>query len=396
MKFVAKLKLDLPLPNMSIKQICQQLIEVQWLVQQHQLNTFIKFLPRQPLKNKNMVIGEVSIEHLDGWLEQRPDVGSLINSHVLPTVNMQKAAATGKVFGQSIEKVMAHQKTLYADFEIPAFVAISCDKILKEGLKTEGIFRLAPSLKALNDLQEKIDKTGKIDYENKDELFPSSLLKRFFRDMEPRIINENAPFDVVGMNTPEQVQHLKNALKKLNPVYRKTLQKLLHLLSEISKSKSSTKMDAQNLSIMFAPNLFPVEMINTLKSSTLEKAKNVNKGYAIETMIVNYDLIFSPNEVWDDQNEQRQQQLHNRNNKQLLNLNHKQQHNLKHNKQLYNHNKQLPSLNKQQQHLINRHIHQQHIDLRIREIQAHLFCHQIQEFGKKQKQNKAEFIIIIL
>ena len=53
------------------------------------------------------------------------------------------------------------------------------------------------------------------------------------------------------------------------------------------------KMDAQNLSLMLSPNLFPVKLTNTLISSFTEKKHAVNKSLIVEVICENFPELFN-------------------------------------------------------------------------------------------------------
>jgi len=145
----------------------------------------------------------------------------------------------------------------------------------------------------LNQIQAQIDKDGKIDFEKYDDPhIPAVLIKRFFRDLTPRLLPEESQFALNGITEKsKRIEFLKQACGSLPPLQFNTLKFLIKLLFKLSKVPE-LKMDAQNLSLMLSPNLFPVHFSNTLKSSEVEKRNAVDKALIVEFFVTYYPEIF--------------------------------------------------------------------------------------------------------
>ncbi|ORX54288.1 RhoGAP-domain-containing protein [Piromyces finnis] len=135
--------------------------------------------------------------------------------------------------------------------EIQQFVKyLKQDKVLRK----EGIFRLGGCFNLKNEIKEKIDQTGVVDFSNySDDHAVASLFKQFLRELSGKIIPKEL-FDVFD-EAKDSYDEMGNALLYLPKQRYDTLLYILEFLFHIDTFKAFNKMDIGNLSIMFAPNI---------------------------------------------------------------------------------------------------------------------------------------------
>ena len=76
---------------------------------------------------------------------------------------------------------------------------LGSDFILTHLKGAEGIFRITPALKLVNQLQSSIDKDPNFKYDFEDATVPAVLVKRFFRDLNPRLLPDESDLNIQGI-----------------------------------------------------------------------------------------------------------------------------------------------------------------------------------------------------
>jgi len=132
------------------------------------------------------------------------------------------------------------------------------------GLRSEGVFRLAGELTVLKSAKEQINRSsasnsgpGCIDGEHSclpdDVNDLATLIKIWYRELPQPILN-GLPSKVV-MDS-DDVDDCVAAAAKLPELQRDLLDWILELLLRVAANRATTKMTAQNLAIVVAPNLY--------------------------------------------------------------------------------------------------------------------------------------------
>mmetsp|Transcript_3127 Transcript_3127/g.4300 ORF Transcript_3127/g.4300 Transcript_3127/m.4300 type:complete len:518 (-) Transcript_3127:67-1620(-) len=176
----------------------------------------------------------------------------------------------------------------------------TCACFLEEhGLEVEGIFRVTGYPNEIKSVKQLFSKhKTKVDLSKFRPESVASVLKHFFLEMADPLI----PFEVYDcflaamgvqkISTTGENLHivaLRKALELLPPGNHVTLKRLMSLLQKCTKYSKQNKMNAQNLSTVFAPSL-----IRKREEMSLEALIQENKTLIkiIETFIIFYEELF--------------------------------------------------------------------------------------------------------
>ncbi|CAI5440837.1 unnamed protein product [Caenorhabditis angaria] len=184
-------------------------------------------------------------------------------------------------FGVSLEFILSH----HSDSRIPPIVDQLIEFLEKYALDMEGVFRKSANVGSIKRLQERINKGETIDFENDPEyrennyiacLHASVLLKTFFRSLgEPLITNALYPklaqlADVPKNEKSAAVRDFVKLLPKPNYLLLKTI---VQFLTKVAEHSKTNLMTANNLSVVFGPNLtwptnqqVPISQLNNLNN----------------------------------------------------------------------------------------------------------------------------------
>ncbi|GAN05800.1 rho GTPase activator protein [Mucor ambiguus] len=184
----------------------------------------------------------------------------------------------GGVFGIPLEMSIKYAKTTvgYVDDDgikhtkagaIPIVVAKCGSYLKKNGLETEGIFRISGNFKRVNALEFQFDQSASsygldLNWEGYTVHDAASVLRRYLNKLPDPVI----PFDyyqkfrdVMNNNTYKSTEHRIEAFQKLvqclPPPHQHLLLYLLDTLSLFATSASETKMDISNLAAVFCPGI---------------------------------------------------------------------------------------------------------------------------------------------
>jgi len=197
-------------------------------------------------------------------------------------------------FDVSLEFILNHNPNC----DLPPIVTELLEFLRQHGLNTEGIFRKSAEISIIRTLQARINKGDKVDFINEPQykdriqkavIDASVLLKTFLRSMgEPVITNRLYPeliklSDATKQEKPALIREFLRKLPAENYVLLKILNKFL---TEVAANSSVNLMDANNLSVVFGPNLtWP-----TNQQVPITQLNNLNNF--CYTLISNYDQIF--------------------------------------------------------------------------------------------------------
>jgi len=129
------------------------------------------------------------------------------------------------------------------------------------GFTTEGVFRLAPAGSENNAVKEKINQGLGFEAlsECSDPHVPANLIKQFFRQLQPNLLNCMPREKLVRMaECAEERDRLAANVEDMEEPYRSVLQWLLDLMCDVAEHQEVNKMTAKNLAIVVSPNLFDV------------------------------------------------------------------------------------------------------------------------------------------
>eukprot|EP00644_Phytophthora_capsici_P007629 jgi/Phyca11/127803/e_gw1.72.170.1 len=127
------------------------------------------------------------------------------------------------------------------------------------GVRTEGVFRLAPDQKEYNEVKAAINDGSFEDCSNVHIM--ASLIKVWFRELPVSLFNM-LPEQQIAL-TCELVDPdpkvVLQSLKTLPVLHQTAVLWLLDLLNEVIKHEHENKMTAKSMAIVIAPNLLTVE-----------------------------------------------------------------------------------------------------------------------------------------
>ncbi|VDO27454.1 unnamed protein product [Haemonchus placei] len=197
-------------------------------------------------------------------------------------------------FGVSLEFILSHNP----DHDVPPIVTELIEFLTKHALDVEGIFRKSANVGSIRRLQERINRGEHIDFENDPEyvdnhyvacIHASVLLKTFLRSLgEPVTTNALYPRLAALADVPkkEKTPAVKEFVVLLPRPNYLLLQKVVHFLTLVAANHKVNLMTANNLSVVFGPNLtwptdqqVPIAQLNNLNNFCYR-------------LIVDYDQIF--------------------------------------------------------------------------------------------------------
>ncbi|KAJ3024205.1 hypothetical protein HKX48_004478 [Thoreauomyces humboldtii] len=225
--------------------------------------------------------------------------GGKIPLPTTPSPDAGTAQLGTKVFGAPLSTVMGDT----GELGLPR-VVIECITYIREhGLELEGIFRRSPSSQQLQ--------AAKRAYNVNDEAYQltaagdvhlaCSLLKSFFRDLPEAVFPAEMYGAISGIHAcksdGEQTQYIKSALL---PILSQPTFQLLHatfsLLHQVHTCSERNLMTAQNLTIVWSPNL--VRSDNPIVDFNMGAMgqQGGGAGNVIRLCIERYPEIFDPAE----------------------------------------------------------------------------------------------------
>ncbi|XP_064364167.1 LOW QUALITY PROTEIN: T-cell activation Rho GTPase-activating protein-like [Dromaius novaehollandiae] len=194
------------------------------------------------------------------------------------------------LFGQPLALICGQGDAL------PQPVQELLDILHENGPATEGIFRKAASEKARRELQDELDRGGKVDLSSKPLHLLAVVLKDFLRNIPCKLLLADLYEEwLVALEKPslqEKTAQLQEVAGKLPPANRLLLQRLLSLLHHISENAESSRMDARNLAICVGPNLLSPAMDDTLPPA-MQKESTDKVTLLVELLINNCAAVFA-------------------------------------------------------------------------------------------------------
>lgn len=196
-------------------------------------------------------------------------------------------------FGVPLEFILSH-----CGESVPPIVDQLIEFLETHALTMEGVFRKSANIGSIKRLQDRINKGEKIDFENDPEykdnvhvasLHASVLLKTFLRSLgEPLTTNRLYPrlASLSEVSKAEKSAAVKEFVKLLPRENYILLKTVIKFLTKVAENSKVNLMTANNLSVVFGPNLtwptdqeVPISQLNNLNNFCYK-------------LIVDYDSIF--------------------------------------------------------------------------------------------------------
>ncbi|XP_033109265.1 rho GTPase-activating protein 24-like isoform X2 [Anneissia japonica] len=212
------------------------------------------------------------------------------------------ARVGGGVFGQSLLDIITNESTTSTK-TIPSIVEQCVKYISENGLKEEGIFRLAGRSSMIKTLQDSFDAGDKPDFDRErvDIHTVASLLKLYLRELPEPVIPWAHYDDIMNgirlyLQNPEQGR--KELIKQLALLPRTNYNLLRYMcdfLHSVSLHEEKNKMNVQNIATVFGPNIIRP---NTDSPASLMQSTTLSHKF-VHLIIEKHKEMFPPNDMID-------------------------------------------------------------------------------------------------
>ncbi|KAJ6235260.1 rho/rac/cdc gtpase-activating protein [Anaeramoeba flamelloides] len=209
-------------------------------------------------------------------------------------LNVEKMKGTSPLFGGSLENAICKRKD---GVQIPSIVENAVKYLenpRRKALQLEGLFRVSGESNEIKRIKSLYNKDEIVDLETvQNPHVVTGLLKLFFRELnEPlltfRLYDELKRLIANFRKNENNIEKFGGILKTLPKGNYITYKYLIKFLKNVSQYEKDNRMSAQNLAVVFGPNL-----IYRQNSSPLESAGDSTFQEAICTTCINeFDSIF--------------------------------------------------------------------------------------------------------
>ncbi|KAJ3437215.1 rho/rac/cdc gtpase-activating protein [Anaeramoeba flamelloides] len=209
-------------------------------------------------------------------------------------LNVEKMKGTSPLFGGSLENAICKRKD---GVQIPSIVENAVKYLenpKRKALQMEGLFRVSGESNEIKRIKSLYNKDEIVDLETvQNPHVVTGLLKLFFRELNEPLLTFRLYDDFkraiantrTNQNIHEKLGEIIRSLPKGNYI---TYKYLINFLKNVSQYEKDNRMSAQNLAVVFGPNL-----IYRQNSSPLESAGDSTFQEAICTTCMNqFDIIF--------------------------------------------------------------------------------------------------------
>jgi len=172
-----------------------------------------------------------------------------------PSAPRKETKHSNPSFGINVDSLMQKQKATNPTLEIPIVLNSLIEAFFKMDNKIEGIFRVPANATEVKEVKDKIDQgftdSGMIVSFCSNVHTICALLKLWLRELPDPIIPNS-----VYNNATENVEKANDVFQNLPPYNKTVITIVIQLIKELSKQDlvQTTKMDVDNLSMVFAPS----------------------------------------------------------------------------------------------------------------------------------------------
>ncbi|KAI9199669.1 Rho GTPase activation protein [Polychytrium aggregatum] len=199
------------------------------------------------------------------------------------------SGAPTPVFGAALEHLASGNE--YAGIHSVPTIVVKCVMALeKNGIRSNGIFRVAGNQQNAKELRRRIDSGEEIDFDKIPPNDISIVFKAFLRELrEPLLTYKLYPVFISVANTSEaslKVKALRLLICLLPTVHRTTLQFLLGFLAEVAALSDLNSMTSSNLAIVFGPNILQAPPSN--KKLDVDAIAHTNAAADVVDCMIQY------------------------------------------------------------------------------------------------------------
>ncbi|XP_054718403.1 rho GTPase-activating protein 18-like [Uloborus diversus] len=200
------------------------------------------------------------------------EVAALLDTHgLVPTRRRKPNRKKGKdnvVFGASINSLLEMDRRRCPGLKVPLIYQWILHHLHSNGLREEGLMRLAGSAQKIQALKTEIERSYATSPNLVENLIRQSsaidvsvILKQLVRHLpEPLLTNSHMDAFLQVPNIPniqDQVNALNLLVLALPDGHRELLQEILYFLSKVVAEEDANRMSLGNVAMIIAPNLFP-------------------------------------------------------------------------------------------------------------------------------------------
>ncbi|CAL1284144.1 unnamed protein product [Larinioides sclopetarius] len=200
------------------------------------------------------------------------EVAALLDTYgLVPTRRRKPNRKKGKdnvVFGSSLSSLLDLDRRRCPGLKVPLIFQWILHHLHSNGLREEGLMRLAGSVQKVQILKAEIEKNYVTSPTLVENLIRQSsvhdvsvLLKQLVRHLpEPLLTNSHMDSFLQVPNIPnvqDQINTLNLLVLALPDSHRELLQELLYFLAKVVEEEDANRMSIGNVAMIIAPNLFP-------------------------------------------------------------------------------------------------------------------------------------------
>jgi hypothetical protein len=161
-------------------------------------------------------------------------------------------------FGIPIQNCPRTEVTGYSDRIPLVLVKLKARFVQLGGVEAEGVFRLAPDGQDVADAKLFINTGNSLKSleKTKDPHVVANLIKQFYRELKPKILNSLSKEDIIEVSALTSLDEVGSRLTKLGDPQKSAFFWLLDLLCEVAAHQEVNRMTPTNLAIVMSPNLY--------------------------------------------------------------------------------------------------------------------------------------------
>jgi len=168
-------------------------------------------------------------------------------------------------FDCSLDEIMVKQSDEFPDEALPHVLTFLIQSVLaRQGDSTEGLFRLPANENGLEQAKSKLEKGEYLIDPSDDAHVPACLLKLWLRNLSTPVVPESAYDQCLDAADRGEAAVLA-VVNSLAPINRAVLVVVCNFLRSLTHDEivAKTKMPAENLALVFCPNILKGTPTNT-------------------------------------------------------------------------------------------------------------------------------------